>query len=238
MPQINHIKKSRRRFARVPASSEASHRTFIQEDGSERQDATAKGEPLPAPVCDWCLKEIPYGSPYKWVQPAIDKSSSNTFERHENCPDWKPWEISEDAKALFAKALTGVVESLPGINEWDEFVNLTVIYGLSLCRISARLNSQAYDLVQAGGRKVTDHKVQRLWHQADSFLKKGEAVILWVYEEEPGEQNCPACFGKGSRYSMRGPALCQVCGGGGRVEFDMATYLENLPPHLLQDPCA
>lgn len=118
MARVQHVKKAQQRYETVPVIDEAtgqpqrvpvlSSRTGEQKHSKRgpvwrtvtREDRT---RPKPLYVCGSCQQPIEVGTPYKYVDVKTGPYSSRTLARHEGCPSWQPWELSNSLGARLAQ---------------------------------------------------------------------------------------------------------------------------------------
>lgn len=112
MARITHVRKAQQRYALVPALNEdGTPKTaqYTNKDGSPKLTKHGRpvvaqltvedrSQPLPMPECESCHLPIEVGTPYKHVTPHGGRKRN----RHEDCPNWQPWDLSNSLSARVA----------------------------------------------------------------------------------------------------------------------------------------
>lgn len=117
MARIIHVERAQQRYATRPVIDPATgqpKKTPMMKNGEQMRTkhgqpifltVTEKDreKPLPLLVCDACGKPIELGTPYKHVTTKTTYGG-RTRNRHESCPTWQPWELSNSWSARVAQA--------------------------------------------------------------------------------------------------------------------------------------
>jgi len=231
MHRITHIAKSRQRYERVPALwPDGSPRMILAKetpDGERIYRAATypdKSRPLPDEVCESCGLPILVGTAYKWFQPGFQDADRKS--RHEGCPDWHPWELSDEIEALWLHAIYLAKEGIAVSNDLQEVFDILQAYGLHLFRLG--YNQLVSARLLNANNSIKKARQDRILSVAAMLEAKSIEILDFVREFDVEEQPCGACFGKGTRYSMRGPVTCIVCGGAALVPFSFETWRDSL----------
>jgi len=122
MARVTHVKKAQPRFKMVPVIDPATGQqkvTPVMRANGEpkvtkhgrpvlmRQTIADKSQPLELLVCDHCHEPIELGTPYKHVSPKSGPYGGRQRNRHEGCPTWKRYELSNSWSARVEGALDG-----------------------------------------------------------------------------------------------------------------------------------
>lgn len=165
--------------------------------------------------CDACGLPIKIGSAYKWYM-----KDSVRIGRHESCPDWHPWTLSDSVDATWQHAVHMAVEGVAVSNSVQDVFDILQAYSLYLARLSY--------LQQIKAKCEKGPQAKRTLFIAAALEAKSMEIMDFIREFDEEEQECRACFGKGTRYSMSGPVTCIVCGGSASVPFNFETWRDSL----------
>jgi hypothetical protein len=135
MARIHFVKKAQQRYQMVPETDRQGNRVSTplkRRDGSpkvtktgrpivRRQTIADKSQPLPPRRCERCSKEIAVGTPYKWVAPKSGPYGGYKRYRCDECPSWKPSELSSAKTAPIMAAMEDL--DFTGCVTKDDFVS-------------------------------------------------------------------------------------------------------------------
>jgi len=122
MARITRVAKAQQRFKMVPVIDEATGEQKVTpvmvkgRDGvlvqkttktgkpvTMKVTVTDKSKPLPPRKCESCREPIEIGTPYQHVTPKSGPYGGTTRYRHQSCPTWQPWDLSNSLSARVAQ---------------------------------------------------------------------------------------------------------------------------------------
>jgi hypothetical protein len=218
MPQVSHIKKARQRFKMVPVLDEDGKQKEVIVNGRTRRHGgeitrkltvADKDQPLPQPTCDYCRKEIAVGMPYK-VLSVRQQYGGRSYERHEACPNWQPWEYSSSLSARIAQVQSNEIDA--SSLEGDEDAQALAEEVASWVRELADEKQESLDNMPDGLRDSSE-----LSEQVDALSSWADEVESVSLPEVPSSE-CQECEGTGSIGEGDEAKDCEQCGGEGTVE--------------------
>lgn len=204
MARITHVKAAQQRYKMVPVLDDQGNPTYRTQQLARaskrgkteykqqitREDRTSLVPPL---TCDHCREPIVIGTPYKWVK------TKNTYggtrhNRHESCPSWQPWELSNSVSARVAQILND--HSVP--TDWEVIEDLEA-EGQSLAeevRSLAEEKTEAADSLEEGFGHETSQSAE-IREVADSLEGWADELEQIDFPEQP-ETDCETCEGHGT----------------------------------------
>lgn len=138
MARVTHVKKAQQRYATVPVLDSEGKQVITPITGRDSQQKTTKSgkpvvqrqtradksRPLPLLVCESCGKDIEIGTPYKHVTPKSGPYGGRTRNRHADCPDWRPSELSSSKMATVMAAQEAFYDSLASAEDKESIQDL------------------------------------------------------------------------------------------------------------------
>lgn len=234
MPQITHVKKSQQRYVMVPVLDDKGEPEMTTVSNRDGNPATTKNghailravtrrdynQPLPAPVCDSCNKDITPGTPYKHISPKSGPYGGRTLNRHEDCPTWNVWEYSSSLSARISQIQHEGAQALGNATSQEDFEGI-------LEDISTRIQELADEKEEAASNMEDGfgHETE----QSATLRETAEALSSWADEiqsvdvpemPDPEEEECPDCDGTGKTEEETD---CPDCEGTGMVTPDEPT---------------
>jgi hypothetical protein len=118
MARITHVARAQQRYKTIPVidpDTNEPKRTPVMKNGEQKKTkhgkpvfmsvtVADKTQPLPPRTCDFCHKPIEVGTPFKHVTPKSGPYGGTQRNRHEACPTWRVWELSNSWSARIAQA--------------------------------------------------------------------------------------------------------------------------------------
>jgi hypothetical protein len=241
MARVTHVKAAQQRFKTVPVMENGMQKkTAVMRNGVQRttkrgllvwrkQTIEDKTQPLPPEVCDYCKKPIEVGTPYKHVTPKTSAYGGRKRSRHESCPSWKSWELSDSLGAQVERIQH---EATDGSDSWEseEDVTSALTSAAEQIRELAEAKKEAATNIEDGFGHATAAS-EELAEQGDSLESWADDVENATITDlpEPEETDCEECGGTGKvETEVEGSDTlieeeCSECGGTGQVTPDEPT---------------
>jgi hypothetical protein len=214
MARIYHVKKAQQRYTTVPVLDENGQPKKVpmisSRTGEQKVTKTGrpvvmavtvsdKTKPLPPYTCDSCQKPIEIGTPYKNVTPKSGPYGGRQRNRHESCPTWEVWELSNSWSARIAQATELPVRGFDASSAENvgDFEGLASELAEAI-RELAQESEEAADNIESGFGHETfvseeaRERAQILESWADEF----EGISFPDYPEAE-EETCDECEGTG-----------------------------------------
>lgn len=248
MARITHVKRARQRYETVPVLDDQGEQVIIpvtNKDGSPKTDKHGRQitirkttedltKPLPPRTCEHCGEPIEVGTPYKHVTPRSGPYGGQQRNRHETCPTWQIWELSNSWSARAAQAVDG----FDGAYFTDEATGPDDIDTSEVADAIRELAEESREAAE----NIRDGFGHDTWlsEEADS---RADELDQWADEvenvdlpdlDDPEEVACPECEGEGRVENPDYDADdedsdeeeeidCPDCDGTGRVEGEEHT---------------
>lgn len=197
MAKVTHVAKAQQRYAIKPVLNEdgTQKETPVMvknRDGVLVQKKTKRGtpvtmkvtvadksQPLPMPVCESCRTEIKVGTPYKHVTPKTGVYGGRQRNRHESCPNWHPWDLSNSTSAR--------CEQIVYDAETDEFTTESEADDME-----ATLSAAAEEIRELAQEKedAADNMEDGFGHatgQSDELRELADSLREWADEVEQAD---------------------------------------------------
>lgn len=253
MARVIHVRHARQRYAMVPVLDDGGNPVKIPLTDKDGKPKTTKrgglvtitksvqdrSQPLPMPRCDAGARckhddpEIKVRTPYKHVT-TKNAYGGTLHTRHEDCPNWDPWELSYSTSANVARIQSEGADLInsASLDVTDDFDSLR-------------------DEVAALAADLRDEKQGNLDNLPEGLQSGSEleeqvgALDSWVSEIESaeapdldtqcedcggrGKDECPECEGRGEdddgdtcTNCEAGEVDCENCEGSGEVSEEDA----------------
>lgn len=213
MARVTYVKKAQQRYATVPVLNEdgtpkqtpmISKRTGEQKVTKRGRPvfltvtAADKSKPLPPLTCDapGCGKPIEVGTPYKHVTPKSGPYGGRQRNRHQSCPGWEIWDLSNSWAARIAREtelpMRGFEPETP-----DDVENLANEIAEAVRGLASESEEAADNIEEGFG-----HETQ----QSEEARERAQNLESWADDiegidvpdlPEPEETDCEACGGTG-----------------------------------------
>jgi hypothetical protein len=236
MARVTHVKKAQQRFETVPVLDEDGKpkRTPVMQNG--KQKVSKRGpvfmavtvadptRPLPPYTCDYCHEAIKVGDPYKHVTPKSGPYGGRKRTRHEKCPTWHSWDLSNSLGARIEQVQYEFGQAISGVESEDDTRSALESAADSIEEIADEKDESAQN-IEDGFQHETEQS-QELRDIAENLRNWAEEVRSADVPEfpEPEEQECEECEGLGLVASSEtGDKECEACEGMGKVTPDEPT---------------
>lgn len=263
MARVTHVKRAQQRYATVPVIDPATgepKRTPVMRNGVQRTTKRGKPitmtvtqrdltRPLPLLTCESCGKPIEIGTPYKHVTPKSGPYGGRQRNRHEGCPNWKPWDLSNAWWARIAQATDGF--DVSGAESADDVTSALEEVAQAIRDLSEESREAASNIEEGFGHPT---------YQSEEAEQRADDLEAWADEIESvdvpdledyecgnctdGTAECPTCDGEGTvgegdecpDCSGSGEEDCTECDGEGhdletwRAEVEDAVSIVNESP--------
>lgn len=197
MARVTHVKRAQPlyRMVRVTDESGAVVRTPVMRGGVQRKDKHGrpifrtqsvrdKTQELPRPTCESCRKPIEVGTAYKHVTPKSGPYGGTTRYRHESCPGWEPWDLSNALWARIAQLQHDGWNSWPdGAEEESELTDWASEQAEAIRELASE-KQEAADAMEEGFQHPTE-KSQELADTADSLNGWADEVEQITWPDAP-----------------------------------------------------
>ncbi|MDE1904874.1 MAG: hypothetical protein KGH75_00300 [Rhodospirillales bacterium] len=234
MARVTHVKKAQQRYVTVPVIDPATGepvRTPVMKNGVQRTTKTGKpvtrtqvredhDQPLPLLTCDACREPIQIGTPYKWVE--VKRSYGGTrYNRHEACPDWNSWDLSNSLSARLAQIAHSGWEAFGDHIASEEDVTSLLEDVANEVRALSEEKAESASNIEDGFGHPTEasEELQQIADDLESWADEIEGADVPELPE-PDEVDCDECGGTGT--TDEGES-CDECGGTGTVTPDEPT---------------
>jgi hypothetical protein len=247
MARITHVASAQQRYETVPVIDTATgepKRTPVMRNGTQRTTKHGvpifmtvtkqdRSKPLPLHECDapGCGKPIEVGTSYKHVTPKSGPYGGRMRTRHESCPTWEIWELSNSWSARVAQAISGFdVSEVESPDDVTSALNDVA----SEIRTLAEESQEAAENIEEGFGHATQTSEDAAARADDLNSWADEIESVDVPElPEPEEDECDECQGEGTvddedediptDGSARPQKTCEQCDGTGRYTPDEPT---------------
>lgn len=237
MARVTYVKRAQQRYETVPVIDPATgepKRTPKMRNGE--QMVTKKGrpvfltvtvadktKPLPLLTCDHCGEPIELGTPYKHVSPKSGPYGGRQRNRHESCPTWKVWELSNSWSARVAQVTDGF--SLDGVESPEDVTAALESLADEVEGLAEESREVAQNIESGFGHStfVSEEAEQRA-DELEEWATSIRDVEVPDYPE-PEEEDCDTCGGTGEveaqdeEGTLPEPTMvqCDDCDGTGSV---------------------
>jgi len=138
MARITHVKSAQPRYRMVPVLDENGvvvRTPVMRKDGTQKTDKRGnpvfmrrsvadKSQPLPLLQCEHCHEPIELGTPYKHVSPKSGPYGGYQRNRHEACPTWMPWDLSNSWSSRVQAMLHATYSDPTGFDTPEEVADM------------------------------------------------------------------------------------------------------------------
>lgn len=259
MARTTHVKAAQQRYATVAVLDEQGNpkRTPVTRKKNGEQKTTKRGKPvtmavtvadksrpLPPETCDACHKPIEVGTPYKHVTPKSGPYGGRKRSRHESCPSWQQWDLSNSWSARVARVQYDAEQEIEAAESAEDVESARDSAAQAIRDDLVAASEEAADNLEAGFGHETS--------QSQEARDRAETLESWADDvegvempeaPEPEDEDCKACSGNGHvEEATLEPAAdgqptdtsldCTVCDGTGQVtpeepsEEQMSNYLQ------------
>lgn len=158
-----------------------------------RQRHDRDNNPLPNHKCETCTNEIVPGSPYKWVKPKIGPFGGPKRIRCQDCPDWRPWDLSNSLSAQLSRVSHEFQDRLTGVDSVDDVKQALSEVADEIRGIAEDKRESAQNMEEGFGHATS---------QSDDLNETADNLDSWADEiesaeppefPEPEEQDCEHC---------------------------------------------
>jgi len=224
MARITSVKKAQQRYATVPVLNEdgTPKRTPVMGRNGE-QKVTKHGrpvfmsvtgqdrsKPLAPYTCDSCGEAIKVGTPYKHVTPKSGPYGGTQRNRHQSCPTWQVWELSNSWSARIEQATHGF--DVSDVDNADDVVSALADVAEAIRELAEESRESAQNIEEGFGHPTSQsEEAEERADNLDSWADEIEGADVPEYPE-PEEVECTACEGSGVDENDA-DLVCSKCDG-------------------------
>lgn len=194
MPRVVHVQKAQARYTQVPVIDPATGQqavTVVQRKKPTKRGATThtmkrtvadRTQPLPPETCQSCRKPIEVGTPYKWVQ--VRRTYGNIrYTRHEACPSWQPWDLSDSLSARCARIVHDAETAMQDAETADDITSAMTEAGEAIRELADEKRESA-DSIESGFGHPTSMS-EELTEMADNLEAWADEVEGYQPDDAP-----------------------------------------------------
>lgn len=238
MARITYVKKAQQKYATTPVLNEdgsVKKTPVMKKDGSQKVTKTGravfmavtvqdKTRPLPLEVCDYCSQPIELGTPYKHVTPKTSTYGSQKKSRHQACPTWRSWDLSNSLSAQIDREVSSYEDGIDSCSEVSEVQDLLDSLAEGVRGLAEEKREAASNIEDGFGHPTSSsEELEEIAQQLEDWADElSGADIPELPEIE--ETECDYCGGTGKlEETVEGnedtdpEEECTQCGGEGMV---------------------
>ena len=239
MARTTHVARAQQRYETVPVidpeTGQPKRTPVIRKDGTPKKTKTGReiymtvtkqdrDKPLPPYTCESCREPIEVGTPYKHITPKTGPSSGHKRTRHESCPSWQPWDLSDSLSAQLARIAYDYSQAVDSAESPDDIQSALDDAAGSVKEIAEQKTANAESIEGGFGHATsTSEELASIGEQLEEWAGEIESAdipeISDCTECTDGKVECPACEGTGKTTEAL-DTDCPDCSGDGEVECE------------------
>ncbi len=233
MARVTHVAKAQQRYETKPVLGEDGQQiqTPVMRNGVQRTTKSGRPifmsvterdltKPLPPHTCDHCRQPIEIGTPYKHVTPKSGPYGGRQRNRHEKCPSWQPWDLSNSLDARIAQVVDQWERDSASVETEDDVTSALETMASGIRELAEEKQESASNMEEGFGHET---------EQSMQLAETAEALSSWADEIEGAtvpefpeveDEDCEVCNGDGK---MDDGSNCDNCEGTGLITPDEPT---------------
>jgi hypothetical protein len=239
MARVTHVKSAQQRYETVPVidpETGEQKKTPIMKNGEQKKTKTGRlvfmsvtvedrNKPKPLETCDFCKKDIEVGTPYKHVTPKSGPYGGRKRSRHESCPTWQQWDLSNSMAAQLARIAHDFWNAVDVAESADDVTSALDDAASSVDEIAEQKKEAAQNMEDGFGHPTEkSEELESIGDELESWAEEIRSADVPDMSEcdscEDGKADCSVCEGTGEVVDEVGDKPCDECSGEGQIDCD------------------